>query len=133
MSDLQLQESEPRVEINSHKRLFLVILFVGIVLLIGGVVVMIKYSAQKTSIIIAPIINLSGEQLVPAAKDSDADGLSDAQELKLGTLSDKSDTDSDGLDDGTEVNSTKTDPKNAHSKDPTLTDVQWLLQQHSKR
>jgi hypothetical protein len=42
--------------------------------------------------------------------DTDKDGLSDAEEIKLGTNPNKNDTDADGLFDADEVNVYKTDP-----------------------
>jgi eukaryotic-like serine/threonine-protein kinase len=42
--------------------------------------------------------------------DDDRDGLSNADELKYGTMPDKRDTDEDGLDDGVEVTKYKTEP-----------------------
>ncbi len=65
--------------------------------------------------------------------DSDADGLTDAQEITLGTDPHNPDTDGDGLSDGFEVNSSHTDPKNAHSKDPVLTDLQWVYSKAPRR
>ncbi len=47
-------------------------------------------------------------------KDSDHDGLTDAEEKKIGTDPSNFDTDGDGLNDFLEVQ-LKTDPKNAHS------------------
>ncbi|MBL8004735.1 MAG: OmpA family protein [Candidatus Kapabacteria bacterium] len=46
------------------------------------------------------------------AKDSDGDGLSDEDEVNLGTDPNNPDTDGDGLNDGAEVNKYKSDPKN---------------------
>jgi hypothetical protein len=46
------------------------------------------------------------------AMDSDGDGLTDVQEIALGTDPNKPDTDEDGLSDGAEVLTYKTDPKN---------------------
>lgn len=47
---------------------------------------------------------------VPAAKDSDSDGLTDDEELRLGLNPNSADTDGDGLFDGTEVGPDKTRP-----------------------
>ncbi len=44
------------------------------------------------------------------AADDDKDGLTNAEELELGTLPNKRDTDEDGLDDGAEVKIHNTDP-----------------------
>ncbi|MCX6155885.1 MAG: OmpA family protein [Candidatus Kapabacteria bacterium] len=46
------------------------------------------------------------------AKDSDGDGLSDDEEIKLGSNPNNPDSDGDGLTDGDEVNKYKTDPLN---------------------
>lgn len=46
------------------------------------------------------------------AKDSDGDGLSDEDEVNLGTDPNNPDTDGDGLNDGAEVDKYKSDPKN---------------------
>lgn len=47
--------------------------------------------------------------------DSDRDGLSDNQELQLGTDINRTDTDGDGLSDYAEVTKYKTNPRNADS------------------
>lgn len=44
--------------------------------------------------------------------DDDSDGLTNAQEIELGTLLDRADSDRDGLGDGDEVNIHQTDPWN---------------------
>ena len=51
----------------------------------------------------------------PAVKDTDSDGLNDAEEVALGTSIVHADTDSDGLTDFEEVTITKTDPLNPDS------------------
>lgn len=56
------------------------------------------------------------------ALDSDGDGLTDAQEIELGTDPHNSDTDGDGLDDGAEVNDHHTDPTNPDSDGDGLDD-----------
>jgi len=57
-----------------------------------------------------------------AMADSDQDGLTNAQEINLGTDPNKADTDDDGLTDGREVNETGTDPKNKDTDGDTLLD-----------
>ncbi|MFK8080639.1 MAG: hypothetical protein AB8B97_10170 [Granulosicoccus sp.] len=56
--------------------------------------------------------------------DSDNDGLSDIEEINLGTDPFSSDTDGDGLSDGDEVNTTLTDPLDPDSDDDGLLDGQ---------
>lgn len=55
-------------------------------------------------------------------QDSDADGLTDAEESTLGTDPRKADTDGDGLDDFEEVRIEDTDPKDADSDNDGLSD-----------
>lgn len=54
--------------------------------------------------------------------DTDGDGLTDAQELELGTDPNNPDTDGDGLTDGDEVNTYNTDPLSADTDGDGLTD-----------
>jgi outer membrane protein OmpA-like peptidoglycan-associated protein len=54
--------------------------------------------------------------------DSDGDGLSDAEELQLGTNPKNPDTDGDGLTDGEEVKKYHTDPLNPDTDYDALTD-----------
>ena len=78
-------------------------------------------TAQTGNSVVAP--------LIASEKDSDTDGLTDAEEAKLGTDPAKPDTDGDRLLDAEEVRSIKSDPKNPKSKDPTLTDYEWVRKQ----
>jgi hypothetical protein len=57
-----------------------------------------------------------------AAGDDDEDGLSNAQEIQLGTNPNNPDTDGDGLNDGQEVNQFGTNPKQQDTDGDTLTD-----------
>ncbi|MBK6710801.1 MAG: protein kinase [Chloroflexi bacterium] len=57
-----------------------------------------------------------------AQGDDDGDGLSNQQELSLGTLPNNPDTDGDGLNDGAEVNQFGTQPKNKDTDGDTLPD-----------
>jgi hypothetical protein len=54
--------------------------------------------------------------------DTDGDGLTDEQELALGTNPNKADTDDDGLSDGAEVNTYGTDPLNQDTDGDKLND-----------
>ena len=54
--------------------------------------------------------------------DSDKDGLTNSEEIKLGTDPAKADTDGDGLEDGQEVNKTKTNPLNPDTDGDGLED-----------
>ena len=56
--------------------------------------------------------------------DDDGDGLSNAEELALGTLPDDSDTDDDSLEDGAEVKRYGTNPRSADTDRDGLTDGQ---------
>lgn len=57
-----------------------------------------------------------------AEADSDSDGLSNKQEIEIGTNPKKSDTDDDGLSDGDEVNIYGTDPLKADTDEDGLSD-----------
>ena len=59
-------------------------------------------------------------------KDSDGDGLSDAEEIRLGTDRFKSDSDGDGISDGDEVNQYHTDPLNSDSDGDGISDKEML-------
>jgi len=61
-------------------------------------------------------------------EDDDRDGLTNAQELELGTKIDKRDTDEDGLDDGEEVNHRNTDPLNADTDGDGISDGEEVSQ-----
>jgi outer membrane protein OmpA-like peptidoglycan-associated protein len=61
-------------------------------------------------------------RVVNFAKDTDADGLSDDDEVKYGTNPNKPDTDNDGLLDGKEVHRYRTDPKNRDTDDGGISD-----------
>lgn len=61
------------------------------------------------------------------AADPDRDGLSNAQEFKLGTDPNNPDSDQDGLADGDETNVFLTDPLNAHTaKNPKFSDSDFI-------
>lgn len=62
------------------------------------------------------------EALLSKSDDRDGDGLTDAEELKLGTNPEKIDTDNDGLTDHFEVTVLKTDPKRADSDGDGISD-----------
>jgi hypothetical protein len=63
--------------------------------------------------------------------DSDGDGLTDGQEIALGTDPFNPDTDGDGLTDGQEVNTYHTDPLNPDTDGDGLTDGQEVNTYHT--
>lgn len=62
------------------------------------------------------------EEVVQQTVDMDDDGLTDQEEMELGTDPNDPDTDGDGLSDGEEVNAYSTDPTDDDSDDDGLTD-----------
>ena len=66
----------------------------------------------------ATVLALTAE----AAGDNDGDGLSNAQEITIGTDPENPDTDNDGLSDGQEVNQFGTNPQQQDTDGDTLTD-----------
>lgn len=63
-----------------------------------------------------------GKEPPKEEKDCDFDGLTDAEEQKLGTAACDPDTDDDGLGDGEEVKTYKTDPLDPDTDDDGLLD-----------
>ena len=61
----------------------------------------------------------NAESINDGDEDSDGDGLTNAQELTLGTALNQKDTDGDGINDGTEV-SEGSDPMDASSNSTAL-------------
>ncbi len=129
------EQELPQQNIQSHNKIFFAILIAVLVMFIvgGGIYFLTRAMTTTQSTPIPSEKTAAGDTLVPSEKDSDSDGLSDAEEKKYGTDLQKRDTDGDGLTDGEEVRATKTDPRNAHSKYPILTDLQWILKNKSTR
>ncbi len=70
---------------------------------------------------------VAGDTVVASDVDTDGDGLSDAEEARLGTNPRLKDTDGDGLTDGEEVNIYKTDPLNRDTDFDGLSDGDEVL------
>lgn len=64
-----------------------------------------------------------GNGIPDGEEDSDADGLTNIEEIKYGTMPYESDTDGDGLLDGLEVNDFRSDPLKADTDDDGLSDA----------
>lgn len=71
-------------------------------------------SANATSTVLAVTAQAAG--------DDDSDGLSNTQEISLGTDPNNPDTDNDGLTDGLEINQFGTNPKNQDTDGDTISD-----------
>jgi hypothetical protein len=67
------------------------------------------------------------QAVLEGERDSDGDGLTDKQELEIGTDPNNPDTDSDGLSDGEEVLRRNTDPLNPDTDGDGLTDGAEVL------
>lgn len=76
----------------------------GVNLVYPGEAVAPTAAPREPSSLAPPIVQ-------PGLQDSDGDGLTNDQELQLGTDPNKADTDGDGLLDGDEVKKYRTDPK----------------------
>lgn len=70
---------------------------------------------------------VASEPTVDSQKDTDKDGLTDEQEIKLGTDPNNPDTDSDGLNDSAEINIWGTDPLNKDTDGDGFPDGQEVL------
>ncbi|HYW34003.1 MAG TPA: OmpA family protein, partial [Balneolaceae bacterium] len=73
----------------------------------------------------------SSKKATKSTLDSDHDGLTNAQEKKIGTNPHKADTDGDGLTDGQEVNKYHTNPTNPDTDGDGLTDGQEVNSYHT--
>jgi Bacterial TSP3 repeat len=117
----------------SYKRIFAILIIAALIISIGFIIA--AKNRSRNSVTTPQIVKPSDELLkatetfVVSIKDTDHDGLSDEEEKKRGTDPGVKDTDHDGLIDGFEVEK-KFDPKNPKSKDPSLTDLQWLMKQN---
>lgn len=112
------------VSVESHKnRNKIIVILVGsaVILLVIGLGLWYNNFRSKSG--------QNAAEIIPLAKDSDRDFLSDEDEKKYGTDPLKADTDQDGLEDGFEVMK-GLDPKNPHSLSPTMLDAQALVVQN---
>lgn len=73
----------------------------------------------------------SSQQATNQNLDTDGDGLTNAQEIKLGTNPNKADTDGDGLTDGQEVNKYHTNPLVTDTDGDGLSDGDEVLTYHT--
>lgn len=73
------------------------------------------------------LIDSDGNGIMDANDDFDLDGLSNKEELKIGTSAVTKDTDYDGLNDGEEKNQYGTDPLNEDTDKDTITDGDEIL------
>ncbi len=71
------------------------------------------------------------QAVLEGERDSDGDGLTDKQELEIGTDPNNPDTDDDGLSDGEEVLRRNTDPLNPDSDGDLLTDGAEVLEHNT--
>ena len=69
------------------------------------------------------------EAILAKGLDTDGDGLSDIDEIKLGTSVTQADTDGDGLSDGDEIK-LGTDPLNADSDNDGVSDGEEAILHH---
>jgi len=119
MENTDQQQQIPQ-ESQSHKKILIIILVVGIIMLVTGAIVWYNVSKSK------------GESELSVPLDSDKDLLSDEQEKKLGTDPQNEDTDSDGLTDYLEVQ-LQTDPKNAHTLSPDKFDIDVMAERQRQK
>lgn len=68
------------------------------------------------------VVPVENTNVVPSVVDTDGDGLTDSQEVAIGTNPNNRDTDADGLSDGEEVNIYHTNPLNPDTDGDGFTD-----------
>lgn len=84
-------------------------------------------AAMQTTATVDALANIQNEATATwLAEDDDRDGLTNEEELRLGTLPGIRDTDEDGLSDGEEVNERKTDPLRADTDRDGIRDGEEL-------
>lgn len=125
----QLQAVQQSQSVMPKKILFGILSVALILIIIGAVLVLRARGSAKDEL---TVDDAGTAQLVTSVKDSDRDGLSDAEESSLGTDMNTNDTDQDGLTDYQEVKETKTDPKNPKSKNPSMGDYDWVQEESKK-
>ncbi len=81
-----------------------------------------SWSWLATTLALAVVLNGCGSGGGSSALDSDGDGLTDVQEIALGTDPKDSDTDGDGLWDGEEINMYVTNPRATDSDGDGMSD-----------
>lgn len=88
-----------------------------------------SFDLTQTAVALTPTVNATAMTLTPApGQDSDGDGLSDVQEIAIGTDPNNPDTDLDRLTDGDEVLRIGTNPRDRDTDKDILIDGDEVLQ-----
>lgn len=111
-------ETQDYIAVEPTKKKTVIIVIIAVILLsAGGVIWLVlgkgSVDGPETAQTPAASVTAVGQGVFP--HDKDGDGLSDGEELKLGTSDSEFDTDGDGLADVIEISVWKTNPANADS------------------